>query len=144
MLPQDDMTDEMKSLASRLEDTTQAFYDLALIVYNLEDTTPSDTIPESLDTLIRDLKSLPDISRKVNNLIPQDVLEYIEQGRNPDVYARQFSELVQKDNQYVNGKLYAIEGFQKAFAEEIKQAYPEVSSVVDKILNEGKVESTVS
>ncbi|EPY53668.1 mediator complex subunit Med10 [Schizosaccharomyces cryophilus OY26] len=131
------MTPEMKELASKLEDTTQSLYDLALVIYNLEDTTPPDTIPENISTLINHLRSLPKISKKVNEPISQDVLEYVEQGRNPDVYARQFSELVQKDNQYVHGKFLAMENFQQTLAEEIISAYPHLKNDVDDILAQG-------
>lgn len=47
-------------------------------------------------------------SEQVNAVVPQDVLFYIEDGRNPDVYTRQFCELLQKDNQFLNGKLAAF------------------------------------
>lgn len=33
---------------------------------------------------------------------------YIENGRNPDVYTREFVELTGKQNQYINGKMKAM------------------------------------
>ncbi|WBW71639.1 mediator complex subunit Med10 [Schizosaccharomyces osmophilus] len=131
-------------LANKLEDTTQSLYDLALVIYNLEDTTPPDTIPENISTLVSHLRALPKIANKANEPISQDVLDYVEQGRNPDVYARQFSELVQKDNQYVHGKFLAMEEFQQTLAEEIASAYPNLRKDVDEILAQGSKQGDAS
>lgn len=54
------------------------------------------------------MENVREANENVHVEIPQDVLLYIEGGRNPDVYTRQFSELLQKDNQFVNGKLQAM------------------------------------
>ncbi|CCJ28798.1 unnamed protein product [Pneumocystis jirovecii] len=59
---------------------------------------------------------------------------YIEDGRNPDVYTRQFSELVQKDNQYVNGKSIAVTNFRNILAQDIKNNFPNMINEVEKIL----------
>ncbi|EPX71138.1 mediator complex subunit Med10 [Schizosaccharomyces octosporus yFS286] len=131
-------------LANKLEDTTQSLYDLALVIYNLEDTTPPDTIPENISTLVNHLRTLPKIASKTNEPISQDVLDYVEQGRNPDVYARQFSELVQKDNQYVHGKFKVMEEFQQTLAEEITSAYPKLRNQVDEILGQGSKQDDAS
>ncbi|EEB05885.1 mediator complex subunit Med10 [Schizosaccharomyces japonicus yFS275] len=130
--------EKLHHLSSGVKDLTQTMYDLALVIYNLDDTTPRDTIPEYLDTLVEQIRRLPALAKDADCPISQDVLEYVEHGRNPDVYTRQFSELVQKDNQYVHGKLKTIEGFQKAYAEEIISAFPELTSVVLKIMKQGK------
>ncbi len=56
--------------------------------------------------------------------IPRDVLEYIEDGRNPNVYTRQFANAVVRENQYVNGKMKAHQEFQGMLGKEIGAAFP--------------------
>lgn len=58
--------------------------------------------------------------------VPQDVLEYIEGGRNPHVYTRQFSEAVVRDNQAVNGKIRAHADFAEDLEAEILAHMPEL------------------
>jgi mediator of RNA polymerase II transcription subunit 10 len=48
------------------------------------------------------------LSSELKEQIPLDVVEYIENGRNPDVYTREFAELLAKQNQFVNGKMKAM------------------------------------
>lgn len=57
--------------------------------------------------------------------VPQDILEYIEAGRNPNVYTRQFSESVARENQLVNGKMSGYATFADVLGREIVGAYGE-------------------
>ena len=41
--------------------------------------------------------------------IPEDVLAYVEDGLNPDKYTRRFVNMLMKDNQFVNGKIDAVQ-----------------------------------
>jgi len=66
--------------------------------------------------------------------IPQEVVQYVESGRNPDIYTREFVELVQKDNQMHKGKSQALLDFQAILAENIKGAIPAMASDVDRIM----------
>jgi Transcription factor subunit Med10 of Mediator complex len=70
---------------------------------------------------------LQDVQRSGGNVkesIPEDVLacpiprfllltegRYVEDGLNPDKYTRRFVNMLMKDNQYVNGKIDAVQVF---------------------------------
>ncbi|KAI4192421.1 MAG: hypothetical protein LQ350_008657 [Teloschistes chrysophthalmus] len=85
----------------------------------------------SLATLSNDASTLP-------TQITPEIIEYVDEGRNPDIYTREFVELVQKSNQYMKGKSEAFAGFRDALAQEIVKAWPEMKADVDQVLREGE------
>jgi len=60
---------------------------------------------------------------------------YVEDGRNPDIYTREFVELVQKGNQYLKGKAEAFESFRDVLAREMEGAMPEVGEEVRRVVD---------
>ncbi len=68
--------------------------------------------------------------------IPHDVITFVENGRNPDVYTRQFTETVQALNQKLKGKSEAFGMFRDALAREIKTAMPEVEGEVRTVVEQ--------
>ncbi|MCJ1355565.1 MAG: RNA polymerase II mediator complex subunit [Icmadophila ericetorum] len=51
--------------------------------------------------------------------IPPEIIEYVDTGRNPDIYTREFVELVQRGNAAVRGKSEALGAFRDVLAGEI-------------------------
>lgn len=72
--------------------------------------------------------------------IPLDVLQYIEDGRNPDVYTREFVESVRKSNQYLKGKTRAFGVLRDNLSEQIVKEFPELELDVGVILDNTRVE----
>lgn len=67
----------------------------------------------------------------------------MDEGRNPDIYTREFVELVQKNNQFLKAKSEALTGFRDALADEMKKAWPEMRNDVEEVLQGGKSAETV-
>lgn len=61
---------------------------------------------------------------------------YVEDGRNPDIYTREFVEIVAKQNQILNGKMRAFADFRDILAEQISVAFPELREDVATVLQE--------
>lgn len=64
----------------------------------------------------------PNADKNANTIVPPDILAYIEEGRNPDIYTREFVELVQRANGYLKGKSEAWASFANVLAEEMEKA----------------------
>ena len=83
--------------------------------------------------------NLIELSRAAPHLptsIPPEVIEYVESGRNPDIYTREFVELVQKNNDHLRGKMLAFRGFRDVLADEISSALPELRDQVERVVQE--------
>ncbi|KAL8863604.1 MAG: hypothetical protein Q9178_000286 [Gyalolechia marmorata] len=87
----------------------------------------------SLATLSNDASALPD-------QIPPEIVDYVDSGRNPDIYTREFVELVQKSNQYLKGRSEAFTRFRDELAEEMVKAWPEMKTDVDNVLQSKRPE----
>lgn len=75
------------------------------------------------------MANLLQLSREAGNLslqIPPEIISYVENGRNPDIYTREFAELVQKNNQKLKGKSDAFAQFRDILAKKIITAFPDM------------------
>ena len=89
-------------------------------LYDLQSLTSSYLGPQTRDVLIRKIhdltSSLQTLSASTSRpdaqiLIPPEIIDYVDSGRNPDIYTREFVESVQKLNMVLRGKSEAFGGF---------------------------------
>lgn len=66
--------------------------------------------------------------------LPPEVIAYVEDGRNPDIYTREFVELTQKNNQQLRGRVLAFARFRHILAAQIGSAVPELRGPVRRVL----------
>jgi mediator of RNA polymerase II transcription subunit 10 len=90
----------------------------------------------SRKTLSQSLRTLHMSASPPNNLpsVPPELLEYVEHGRNPDIYTREFVELVRRGNQLMRGKRHAFETFRDTLAENMTTAMPELRDDVAQVV----------
>ncbi|GAW26571.1 putative mediator of RNA polymerase II transcription subunit 10 [Rosellinia necatrix] len=66
--------------------------------------------------------------------VPPELVQYVDNGRNPDVYTREFVELVRRGNQLMRGKRRAFAAFRDVLAAEIAAAMPELRDDAARVL----------
>ncbi|KAL4880098.1 mediator complex, subunit Med10 [Aspergillus karnatakaensis] len=66
--------------------------------------------------------------------LPPEIIDYVDAARNPDIYTREFVELVQRGNQDLRGKKEAFASFRDVLAREMRSAMPEVRGEVDRVI----------
>lgn len=71
-------------------------------------------------------KPLPDI--------PLTLMHYVDQGRNPEIYTREFVEQCRRWNQMLRGKNTAFADFRDVLAGEMIKANPELKEDVEMVL----------
>lgn len=96
---------------------------------------PRTALVSNINNLTANLAKLQNPENKALDKvpIPLDVLQYIEEGRNPDVYTREFVEATKKSNQYLRGKMIAMHDLRDVLGKKISNEFPELSDVVDNI-----------
>ncbi|ESZ98053.1 S-adenosylmethionine-dependent methyltransferase-like protein [Sclerotinia borealis F-4128] len=62
--------------------------------------------------------------------VPADLIQYVDNGRNPDIYTREFVEAARKNNQLMRGKMQAFAGFRDVLAGEMGKVFPELEEDV--------------
>lgn len=108
--------------------------------------------PENQDGLNRKVEDLAISLRKLdeqvsdptnpihNIKIAPDIIDYVDDGRNPDIYTRDFVELVQRGNAVLNGKRKAFRNFSKIFAKALKDNFDGMDEEVDMIMDNAGME----
>lgn len=66
--------------------------------------------------------------------LPPEIIDYVDAARNPDIYTREFVELVQRGNQDLRGKKEAFASFRDVLAREMRSAMPECRREVDRVV----------
>ena len=82
-----------------------------------------------LNTESNDPKS---VLRQVD--IPFEVFQYIEDGRNPDIYTREFIEAIRRSNQYQRAKIHGLRQLRDSLAERIVEEFPDLKQEVENII----------
>jgi hypothetical protein len=78
-----------------------------------------------------------DEARARDVTLPPEVVAYVQDGRNPDIYTREFVELAMRNNQRLRGKADAFARFAGVLAAEAVGACPEMRPHVELVLGEG-------
>ncbi|KAL3471562.1 mediator of RNA polymerase II transcription subunit 10 [Aspergillus californicus] len=66
--------------------------------------------------------------------LPPEIIDYVDASRNPDIYTREFVELIQRGNQDLRGKKEAFVSFRDVLAREMRSAMPEVRGEVERVI----------
>ncbi|TRX91912.1 hypothetical protein FHL15_007231 [Xylaria flabelliformis] len=125
------------TLEQQLKDTIQSLHNIMVQVTAYDSTTTSNSSPSSRasrDVLAAELtalsRSLQTVHRTATTRtlpqVPPELVQYVDGGRNPDVYTREFVELVRRGNQLMRGKQSAFASFRDVLAGEIESAMPEL------------------
>jgi mediator of RNA polymerase II transcription subunit 10 len=76
--------------------------------------------------------------------IAPEIVDYVDDGRNPDIFTRDFVENVQRGNAVINGKQQAFKDFTEIYAQALKEGIPGVSRQVDRVMENAGFETTKS
>lgn len=89
-----------------------------------------------LSTALQDIHRLAGDAQASGTLsdIPRELILYVDNGRNPDIYTREFVELVRRENQLMRGKMRAFSGFRDVLGREIANANPELREDVARVV----------
>jgi mediator of RNA polymerase II transcription subunit 10 len=103
-----------------------------------------DLLVERLTDLTASLTQLRDLTNRQKTpsnpihdvRIPPEIVDYVDEGRNPDIFTRDFVENVQRGNAVVNGKKQAFRDFSVIFAQKLKEGIKGVDQHVDRIMEQ--------
>jgi len=120
----------------------QEWYDVMSIVHKY-DTFPAakhtqhEVLAQKITNISERLRDIYKAARMPNTLpmIPPEVIQYVDNSRNPDIYTREFMEVTRKSNQLLKGKQEAFGSFTDIFAQEMAKAMPECRADIEAILD---------
>ncbi|KAI9902519.1 hypothetical protein N3K66_001871 [Trichothecium roseum] len=122
---------EHDHLEQQLKDIIQDLYQVMVqtSTFNATDRPSQPILASQLRTLSSSLQALHRSASSPDPplpWVPPELLEYVEAGRNPDIYTREFVELVRRRNQVLRGKSDAFGQFRDVLAADVLAAMPEL------------------
>lgn len=130
--------------ADNVANLIESFIELGVLVHDNQGTPQSNqALMNKLNQLILQLSQTSITANDPNDantnlkqfLIPIDVISYIEDGRNPDIYTREFIEVNAKSNARLKGKMLGFKKLRDVFGDKLKQEFPQLEKGVDDIIN---------
>ncbi|KAL6232628.1 hypothetical protein BDW75DRAFT_16860 [Aspergillus navahoensis] len=116
-----------QELVRKIKNLTTALQTLSLHTRD-DPTTSSTTTPNQNQSTNPSDPALHSVA------LPPEIIDYVDAARNPDIYTREFVELVQRGNQDLKGKKEAFADFRDVLAREMRSAMPEVRGEVDRVI----------
>lgn len=121
--------DALEQSGQQISQIVELFIELGVLVHDFQGSDAStESLVVRLNQTIEQLDTLTRLSKPhLTGLpVPLDVLQYIEDGRNPNVYTREFVESTRKSNQHLRGKMVAFEQLRDILGTKIEREFPEL------------------
>jgi mediator of RNA polymerase II transcription subunit 10 len=120
------------AVEAQLKDIVQNLYNLIVQSYDHHGSKTQDAMKREIQSLIQNLVKLSRTAPSVTINVPPEVTNYVESSRNPDIYTREFVELVQRTNQMLKGRVEAYRMLQEQIAWQLANAVPELKGDIAK------------
>ncbi|KAF8623423.1 hypothetical protein AX15_006366 [Amanita polypyramis BW_CC] len=123
---------------------------LANALYNLGTTVINDSTKDRdkigsvkqvglrVNDVVGHLGTIDNMAQEISTMVPMQVLADIDSARNPMQLTKERLERAATENQFMNGKILAIESYRTYLKEALWQAYPELKEAV----TDGSVEQS--
>lgn len=122
------------STASQLQLLVESFIELGVLVHDNQGTPQSHSaLTHKTNQVISQLSGLTNSPFTLQFPIPVDVISYIEDGRNPDIYTREFVEVTAKSNARLKGKMLAFRKLRDVLSEKLVEEFPALKDGVENI-----------
>lgn len=126
----------MDSARQDLQRVVESLIELGVVVHDYPGDEPrsSELLQHKLQEFVQDARTVASDADGLGDIsVPLDILGYIDHGRNPDIYSREFVELVTKQNQNVAGHIAALDKFRDVLCTDLSESFPELEGELQKL-----------
>ncbi|VDB89417.1 unnamed protein product [Peniophora sp. CBMAI 1063] len=83
-----------------------------------------------VENVVQHLATLDLMSKELHTPVPLAVLESIDNARNPAAFTRETVERAATENQFLHGKMRAVESYKMMLDDALRDAFPEIASAL--------------
>ncbi|EST07851.1 Mediator complex, subunit Med10 [Kalmanozyma brasiliensis GHG001] len=126
------------SLETRVRSVVDLLYQLAVCSADVQDGSQhlvSAKVNECIAALAA-LDATKDDVHRAHMMVPQDVLEMLDTGKNPDIHTRNFVNRLASENQYSFGQHRAVERYKERLSSALDEAFPELRRAKEDVMEE--------
>ncbi|QLL33727.1 hypothetical protein HG536_0F00520 [Torulaspora globosa] len=142
------LQNELAAVEQQVGAVIESFVELGVSVYDFPGTSEASqgmvtNLKRNVDRVARlNRQSCDPRSQLAEVSIPLEVVQYIEDGRNPDIYTREFVEAVRRSNQYQRAKMHGLRQLRDSLAEKIVDEFPDLENCVQSIVRQADGKET--
>ncbi|XP_010533544.1 PREDICTED: mediator of RNA polymerase II transcription subunit 10b [Tarenaya hassleriana] len=120
----DDPKENLNQVINSIQKNLGLLHQLYLTVSSFN---PASQLPllQRLNSLVMELDNMAKLSEKCNIQVPMEVLNLIDDGKNPDEFTRDVINSCIARNQVTKGKTDAFKGLRRHLLEELDQVFPD-------------------
>ncbi|TNM93273.1 mediator of RNA polymerase II transcription subunit 10 [Takifugu rubripes] len=119
------MAEKFDSLEEHLEKFIENIRQLGIIVSDFQPSSQA-VLNQKLNFMISGLQDVEKCRQQLHEInVPLEVFEYIDQGRNPQLYTKECLERALARNEQVKGKIDTMTKFKSLLISELSKVFPE-------------------
>ncbi|CAO2819339.1 unnamed protein product [Amaranthus hypochondriacus] len=119
----DDAKQNLSDVTNSIEKTLGILHQLYLSVSSFNVASQAQLL-QRINSLVMELDNMTKLSNKCSFQVPMEVLNLIDEGKNPDEFTRDVLNSCIAKNQITKGKADAFKSMRKYMLEELEQAFP--------------------
>lgn len=110
----------MEQLENQIEIFVENVRQLGIIVTDFNQQTGQSILNHKINQVVSSLKDIDKLKDTIQNVqLPIEVFEYIDQGKNPQIYTKDYMERALTKNEQVKGKIEYYKTFKSKLIEEL-------------------------
>lgn len=115
----------MEQLESQIEIFVENVRQLGIIVTDFQPQTGQPVLNQKLNQVVSSLKDIDRTKDTIQNVqLPIEVFEYIDSGKNPQFYTKDYMEKALIRNEEIKGKIDYYKRFKRILIEELTKVFP--------------------
>ncbi|XP_043921334.1 mediator of RNA polymerase II transcription subunit 10 [Protopterus annectens] len=119
------MADKFDNLEEHLEKFVENIRQLGIIVSDFQPSSQPG-LNQKLSFMVTGLQDIDKSRQQLQDInVPLEVFEYIDQGRNPQLYTKECLERALAKNEQVKGKIDTLKRFKSLLIQELSKVFPE-------------------
>ncbi|XP_048416120.1 mediator of RNA polymerase II transcription subunit 10 [Stegostoma tigrinum] len=122
------MAEKFDNLEEHLEKFIENIRQLGIIVSDFQPSSQAG-LNQKLNSMVTGLQDVDKCRQQLHDInVPLEVFEYIDQGRNPQLYTKECLERALAKNEQVKGKIDTLKKFKGLLIHELSKVFPEEMS----------------
>ena len=115
----------MEQLESQIEIFVENVRQLGIIVTDFQSQNGQTVLNQKINQVVTSLRDIDRLKETIHNVqLPIEVFEYIDSGKNPQFYTKDYMEKALNKNEEVKGKIDYYKKFKSILIEELTKVFP--------------------
>lgn len=124
----------LAATGEKIQGLIESLIELGVLVHDNQGTQQSHSaLVHKVNQVVSQLSSLLSNTFTEQYPIPIDVISYIEDGRNPDIYSREFVEVTAKSNARIKGRLQGFSKLRDTLGTKLAREFPRLEHNIENI-----------